>query len=155
MDSGLGERRDGVEQLTLSPDGSRSAYTVGGNTVVLDGEKQKQYDSVSALTFSTDGSRLAYIKGGLNFGEAVLDEEEQKRYPFGCSQLILKWSCVTGSAEGVEVDGQPLETLDLVDRNPADLVFSIDGKSLALLTYETSAIPSSITRLHLETLDVP
>ena len=123
--------------------------------MVLDGEKQKQYDSVSALTFSTDGSRLAYIKGGLNFGEAVLDEEEQKRYPFGCSQLILKWSCVTGSAEGVEVDGQPLETLDLVDRNPADLVFSIDGKSLALLTYETSAIPSSITRLHLETLDVP
>ena len=64
---------DGVDNLVVSPDGSRSAYIVGGNTVVLDGEEQTQYESVSTLTFSPDGSRFAYIA---NDALLVLDDEE-------------------------------------------------------------------------------
>ena len=77
------------------------------------------------------------------------------------------------SKRGIVVDGQPLGGVvsipeqgfvamgalgvdtGAVGRTPADLVFSGNGMALAFLLFDVGESPSSITRLYLETLDVP
>jgi len=77
---------DTVDNLVISPDGTRSAYIVGGNTVVVDGEEKPKYDSVSTLTFSPDGSRFAYIA---NDALLVVDGEEQDIGETTAEQIVF------------------------------------------------------------------
>ena len=76
----------GVGDLVVSADGSRSAYIVGGNTVVLDGEEQTEYESVSTLTFSPDGSRFAHIA---NDALLVVDGQERDIEVSTAEQMVF------------------------------------------------------------------
>ena len=229
LDGETQKQYDSISTLTFSADGSRFAHIANEDILVVDGEEREIGESLAEqIAFSPDGSRLAYVKGDLKSGTVILDEEEQKRNPFGCAAILLLWECITftsdgaglayttfvlvgfggqsaggyrvirdgdpergllacclvaspegshvayvSSRRGVVVDGQALEGVvsipeeglvathaavvgtEAVGRAPADLVFSGNGMALAFLLFDVGVSPSSITRLYLETLDVP
>ena len=139
----------------------------------------------SCMTFTSDGSGVAYaspvlspqgVGGSSRLTYRVVQDGAQARPFLGC--------CLVASPEGshiafvssvfeVLVDGQVLESvaaslttsrLVFAYENAlnlpggllaADLVFSANGEKVGFLLHETGFDPGSITRLHLEVLDVP
>ena len=137
----------------------------------------------SCITFTSDGSSVAYTApllsvaaGPYRLSYRVVRDGAQDRPFIGC--------CLVASPKGshiayvsslfkVLVDGQELESvaasltpsrlvfayenrLDLPGGLlAADLVFTANSENLGFLLYETGLDPASITKLHLEVLDVP
>ena len=139
----------------------------------------------SCMTFTSDGSSVVYtspvlspqgVGGSSRLTYRVVQDGAVGRPFIGC--------CLVASSEGshvafvsslfaILVDGKELDSvaasitesrltfayenrLDLPGGLlAADLVFSADGERVAFLLHETDFNPSSITRLHLEILDVP
>ena len=133
---------DAVEQLVLSADGSRHAYIVGGDTLVLDGEKQKAYDRVSSPTFSPDGSSFAYIA---NDSVLVVDGEENEIKETTEVQITFspdgsRLAYVTGERKfgNVVLDDQELQRYTFGCPTAflrwSCLAFTSDGSSLAYTT---------------------
>ena len=169
-----------ADQIAFSPDGSRVAYVRGdrkSGRVVLDEKEQKRHAFGCAedllpwgcMTFNSDGSTLAYTTLLLSAGSAISAGTGRLAYRVvrdGNRDSLTVACCLIASpegakvayiseAQGVVVDGRTVGSMELSGRAPDDLVFSLDGTRLAFLIHESDARPKSITRLFLETLDVP
>ena len=138
--------------FTFTSDGSRLAYTTpllssggagtGGQAslqyrVVQDGVRESN-SLGCCLVVGPEGAHLAYVSVGFS---VVVDGQrmESAVASLATGKLVFIYEM------GLDVPG---------GLSAADLVFSVDGKSLALLLYETD--PNQfITKVFLETMDVP
>ena len=131
----------------------------------------------SSLTYTTlvMGPSFGGESAGLTY-RVVQDDEQQRGHFVGCCLIARPESAQVAYVSSrffVVVNGQQVESaassfstaalaFGYSDRQhlrswliPADLVFGTQGGTLGFLLYETDVSPTSITKLYLETLDVP
>jgi hypothetical protein len=150
------------KDLTLSPDGTRFAYTAdldrpgreSRSVSVVDGKASPEYRGVSAVTFSRDGKHTVAV-GSLNSAVTLFDGQEQENSPlpqgvffFDLAGKAYAYPVLDGATWKVQIEGvgQPVRTgieikpgmSMLTDRR--FFAGSPDGKS----TIYTSPTPAGI-----------
>ena len=133
----------------------------------------------SSLAYTTPVLTLGGVAGSQRLDFRVVRDGDRDTFFLVCCLIASPEGshvAYVSARRGLVIDGQPVETVataltsaplavsygdrleDPASVVAADVVFSADGKGLAFLLYETdqgTRNPLSITRLHLESLEVP